>query len=152
MIRAIPLILILSLFLSGCAQETTAETTTAPIPPAGAVEIGNSAYYSITTQSEQSTQSSMTQTVTATAFVHQIYDPDFDPIATLTTVAAGSIDSQGQCTMTQTSGTLSEVNADDLTLSEHLSGNTGTLILYRSGMSVCHFQYRLHPDGTIEFL
>ena len=135
---------LLLLFLCGCGEEIPAETTAAPTFPAGAVQIGNSAYFCITTQSEQ--------TVTATAFVHQIFDPDGEPLVTLTTVAAGVLSNDGTCQMSKISGTLSEEQSQGITYSTHLSGDTGTIILYRSNISACHFQYRIHEDGTIEFL
>lgn len=144
---------LLLLFLCGCGEEIPAETTAAPTFPAGAVQIGNSTYFCITTQSEQSTQPSEDgQTVTATAFVHQIFDPDGEPLVTLTTVAAGVLSNDGTCQMSKISGTLSEEQSQGITYSTHLSSDTGTIILYRSNISACHFQYRIHEDGTIEFL
>ena len=145
------LLTMLLLTLSGCSQEIPQETTVPPTAPAGVEEIGNSSYYCTTEQSEQSSQLSGAQTVTATAFSHEIYDPDYEYIATLTAVAAGTI-SDDDCQITSINATLSEEQAEGLSISEHLSGDTGTVILYRNGISVCHFQYRLYDDGTAEFL
>ena len=131
-------------------EETSATAETAD--PLTVSEIGASSYYCITVESEETEQITEEDTIAkARAFSHKIYNPNYAYIGTLTTVAAGTADGES-CKMASVSGELSDEQMDGLTLSEHLSGDTGTVVLYLNQVSVCHFQYLLYPDGTVEFL
>lgn len=149
--KIIPLLWILIL-LFGCAAEPPEETT-ANTEPYLATEIGTSSYYCITGESKEQAVDSDTGTVTVKAFSHKIYNPNQEYVITLTTTVTGSCSAEeASAQVTKISGTLSDAQMDGFALSEHVSGDTGTIVVYLNGISVCHFQYRIYSDGNIEFI
>lgn len=150
--RIIFIILTLCLLLAGCGQAAE-ETTAATIESLPLEPIGASAFQCVTGESEAQLADSDGGTLFLKAFVHKIYDSEAEPTVTLTVSLAGTYGQEGgTAAFTEVSGSLTEAAAEDLTISEHLSGDTATVILYMSGVSVCHFQYRLSADGTISLL
>lgn len=146
------LLILTFLFLCGCsgeAPEEAAETA----ETINTSQIGSSAYSCVTGASEEQVETTETGTVKVKAFSHRIYNPNNDYVVTLTTVLTISCpDADGSQTLADVSGSLSDAQKDGFTISEHLAGDTGTIVLYLNQTSVCHFQYRLHSDGTIELL
>lgn len=143
------LLLLISALLCGCAADTAVET--AETAPADAVEIGASSYSCVTGESEAQEVTSDTGTVMAKAFSHRIYNSNNEYVVTLTTtVTFPAVESPTE--ITAVSGSLSDAQMEGFTISEHLAGDTGTVVLYLNQMSVCHFQYRLYADGTLELL
>lgn len=144
------LIFALLLFLCGCTTQQPQETT-ASTEAFAATEIGNSAYSCITGESEIQEVTSDGEAVMVKAFSHKIYDPDNEYVVTLTTAVTFPAE-EGVSEITAVSGSLSDAQADGFTVSEHLSGDTATIVVYRNQMSVCHFQYRVYSDGSVELL
>ena len=145
--KLIPLLLIF--LLCGCAAQPSEETA-ATIPTESLPEIGTSGYFCLTEELHEPTGS---ETVSCTVFRHKIYDPDRDPLLTLTVTVTGSYQTaENTASILNLSVTQTDETADGLSTSQHLSGDTATVILYRNQLSVCHFQYRISPDGTISLL
>ena len=142
------LLLTLTLFLCGCTKESPEEPSETAEAFA-ATEIGSSSYSCITEESETREVTTETGTVMVTALSHRIYNPNNKYVVTLTTTVTCASDYSGIRDIT---GTLSDAQSEGFTVSEHLVGDTGTVIVYLNGLSVCYFQYRLHADGTLEFL
>lgn len=150
--RILCIILASCFLLCGCGQaaEETAAATAASLP---LEPIGISAFQCITGQSDAQLTDSEGGTILVKAFVHKIYDSEDQPTVTLTVSLTGTYSQESDtAAITDVNGTLTEAAVEDLTISEHLSGDTATVVLYMSGVSVCHFQYRLASDGTIELL
>lgn len=148
----LPFALLLSL-LCGCASDSRDPAENVETAPAGAVEIGNSSYSCVTGESEKQSASSETGDVNVKAFAHQIYDPNNEYIVTLTATVTWPNPSDADTPkMEGISGSLSDAQIDGLTLSEHLAGDTGTIVVYLNQISICHFQYRLSSDGSVELL
>ena len=84
-------------------------------------------------------------------FTHKIVAPDGQDFAAITITVTGNI-AKGSGEFTHISTSLNEEIQDGLTVSEHISGQTATIVLYMNQISVCHFQYRLSTDGSIVFL
>ena len=150
MIKRILFLLALSLLLVGCGQQQAVEETTQPTYSAEfleAEEIGASGYLCVTGESGMEEAASRGTAVAVKAFSHRIYGPQGDYVLTLTTTVIVSADA-----VSSVSASLSDAQKDGFTTSEHVSKDTGTVILYLNQLSVCHFQYRLQEDGTISFL
>lgn len=143
--------LLIVLFLWGCGAEDTPEIM--QTMPAGAAEIGSSSYRCITGESEQTQQLSDGRTAKVKAFAHRIYNPNGEYVVTLTTAVTG-VYSPGEdaAEIVDVSHVLSDAKMDGVSVSGHFSGDTATVVVYLNKVSVCHFQYRLSPDGTLEFL
>ena len=108
-------------------------------------------YYS-NTESTQHMQTQNGDTVTsAITFAHSIYTSEQIHLADLAVTVKGVI-SPTNCTISHLSATLSEKQWDGLTVSEHITNDTATVILFLDQLSICHFQYRIFPDGNISFL
>lgn len=149
--KKIIILLISLLLLSGCSMDDSQNATEPPetLPP-GAVKIGISSYSCITGTSEKTVELSEDETAKVSSFAHMIYNPDNQYICTLSnTIVSVSPD---DAAISEVEASLSDMQIDGLTVSEHLSDNTATVIVYLNQMSVCHFQYRLSSDGTIEFI
>lgn len=116
-----------------------------------ATEIGTSTYTCVTTASEVTTQESPEGTIQSKTFSHNIYDAGGTFIATLHSDVTGILADES-ASITSISSNLSETAKSGMTLSEHISGNTATIIVYINNLSICYFQYRLHGDGTLELL
>ena len=84
-------------------------------------------------------------------FTHKIYTSEGSFLAKLTVTITGSV-SPSVCAIDHLSATLSEEQWDGLTTIELTSEDTATVILFQDQLSVCHFQYRIFPDGMIDFL
>lgn len=151
--KTILLLLTVSLlFLCACSADTSTETTEVlGTLPDGAAEIGTSSYSCVTGESIETQSLSETLTAVVKAFSHRIYDPDNEYVVTLTNTVIG-IYSSDAAKISSVSGTLSDAETEGFTVSEHVSGDTATVVLYLNNISVCHFQYRISPDGTLEFL
>lgn len=145
-LAALPLLFL----LCGCSSEVAENTTEASEPFIG-TEIGISEYSCITGESEMQEAVTENGTVMVKAFSHKIYDPMEEYMVTLTTVLTFPAGESGT-EFSSVSGSLSDAQAEGFTISEHVSGDTATIVLYRNQLSVCHLQYRIHKDGTIEFL
>lgn len=144
------LIMIL-LSLCGCGMDASQsnEDITETLP-AGAIKIGISSYSCITGTSEKTVQLSEAETARVSSFAHMIYDPNNKYICTLSnTIVSISPDN---ASISEVKASLSDTQIDGLSVSEHLSDNTATVIVYLNQMSVCHFQYKLSSDGIIEFV
>lgn len=148
--KKLAVLVLFALLLNGCASEAPGETTARTEGP-GATEIGTSSYSCVTGESE--TQQTITDsgTVWVKAFSHRVYDPNGEYVVTLTTTVIGTAE-DGTAVVSAIRGNLSDAQADGFTVSEHISGDTGTIVLYRNQMSVCHFQYRILSDGSVKFL
>ena len=116
---------------------------------------GDPAYltgYYYTTSNSELTKAEDPDTITSKkTFIHQVYDQDEQHFVTVTVSITGSISSENRV-ISHISTSLSDTQMDGMTISEHLSGETGTVVLYVNQISVCHFQYRLTPDGSIDCL
>ena len=96
--------------------------------------------YYYTTSNSELTKAEDPDTITSKkTFIHQVYDQDEQHFVTVTVSITGSISSENRV-------------ISHISISEHLSGETGTVVLYVNQISVCHFQYRLTPDGSIDCL
>lgn len=146
MLRKFLFPLLIIFLLSGCSdapKETTPENT----EYLAASEIGISGYSCITGESETQEANNLT----VRAFSHRIYNPNNDYIGTLTTTVTGSLaDAAPQINSIRAE--LSDQQIDGLTVSEHQSEDTGTVVLYLNQMSICHFQYRMQNDGQVNYL
>ena len=108
-------------------------------------------YRAVTTQSQIAQTQSGTKTVLSRTFTHKVYSPEGAYLATVTASVIGTI-TDSEAVITDLTAQLSDEQREGLTLSEHISGNTGTVVLYLNQISACHFQYRLSMDGTLKFL
>ena len=101
--------------------------------------------------------SEQSKTVTADAatikrtFTHKLYTPENNYLVTATITVTGMVSGDNK-TITHLSTSLSGNESEGLTISEHITEDTATVILYRNQFSVCHLQYRISQDGTIAFL
>lgn len=144
------LLLLISLVLCGCSGTEPEETTITETIPQDLVEIGNSDYYCI---AEEQMQPSGSDGIAAADFTHRIYNPNYDYIVTLNVSVNGSFDQEDDsATIASVTGVFSDEQIEGLSLSQHLSEDTATIVVYLNQISVCHFQYRLYPDGTIKVL
>ena len=84
-------------------------------------------------------------------FTHAVYTQDNQDFVTITVSVTGNI-SGAATAISHITTSLSEAAPDTLTISEHLSVETATVVLYVNQISVCHFQYRLSADGSIDHL
>ena len=84
-------------------------------------------------------------------FTHRIFTQQNQNLAVVTITVNGSI-SADNTEISHVSASLADEQMDGLTVSQHISGQTATVVLYVNQISVCHFQYRLLSDGNIEFL
>ena len=84
-------------------------------------------------------------------FTHEVYTQDDRDFVTVTVSVTGNISSKATA-ISHISTSLSNIQLDGLTVSEHISGETATVVLYVNQISVCHFQYRLTADGSIDHL
>lgn len=147
--KFLPAILVFFLLL-GCSAATE-EINPENTEYWAATQIGSSDYSCITGESETHETASAEGTVYVKAFAHKIYNSEKDYIVTLTTTITASATDSG-ITLSSITGDLTEAESDGLTVSEHISGDTGTVVLYWNQMSVCHFQYRVSSDGSFELL
>ena len=105
--------------------------------------------YHYTTKSSQLTKTENPDGITSRkTFIHEVYAQDDQNLVTITVTITGNNSSENS-TISHISTSLSEERLDSLNISEHLSGETATVILYVNQISVCHFQYRLSSDGSI---
>ena len=84
-------------------------------------------------------------------FTHRIFTQQNQNLAVVTVTVNGSI-SADNTEISHVSASLSDEQMDSLNISQHISGQTATVVLYVNQISVCHFQYRLLSDGDIELL
>ena len=84
-------------------------------------------------------------------FTHEVSTPENHLLAVITITVTGNI-SDDRLLISHISTSLSNEQQEGLTVSEHISGETATVVLYVNQISVCHFQYRLSTDGSIVFL
>ena len=84
-------------------------------------------------------------------FTHEVYTQDDRDFVTVTVNITGNIANDNIC-ISHISTSLSEDHPENLTVSEHLFRETATVILYINKISICHFQYRLTADGSIDHL
>ncbi|MBQ3192444.1 MAG: hypothetical protein IJB59_02610 [Oscillospiraceae bacterium] len=108
-------------------------------------------YRAVTTESLVSQTQNGSQTVLSRTFTHKIYGPDGAYLATLQSNVIANL-TDAEPSVTSVSAKLSDEQRDGLTLSEHVSGDTGTVVLYLNQISACHFQYRVDAEGTIAFV
>ena len=108
-------------------------------------------YHYTTTASQLTTAEDPDGITSRKTFIHEVYTQDNQDFVTVTVSITGNISSENS-TISHISTSLSEAQLDGLTISEHLSGETATVVLYVNQISVCHFQYRLSSDGTINCL
>ena len=118
---------------------TAAEPVEDPIPASG---------YTCTTDSGELT---ITEGTARRTFTHEVSAPENQTIAVITVTVTGNL-SDDSCAISHISTFLSEEAQNGLTVSEHVSGETATVVLYVNQISVCHFQYRLSADGFIDHL
>ena len=149
-------LLLALLLLCGCSSESSRDNTVIPENlPSGAepVKIGSSSYSCVTGTSENNRQISESETANVKAYAHVIYNPSNEYIVTLTTTfVCSSTDGGNRFEIMEISASLSDAQIDGLTISEHRSDDTATIVLYLNQMSICYFQYRLSSDGTIEII
>jgi hypothetical protein len=108
--------------------------------------------YTYTTASGELTTSEHPEGISSRrTFTHKVYIQENQALAVISVTVSGNI-SDDSLTITHISTSLSEEVQDGLTVSEHISGETATVVLYVNQISVCHFQYRLSQDGSIDFL
>ena len=140
-------------FMTGCTAKPEPTSQTLPPFPADAVEIGTSGYYCITGESEAVDVIGSEDTQRVQVFAHQVFDPQGEYIVTLTATVTGEHSpEEDTAAVTRISASLTNAAIEGVTTSEHISKNTATVVLYWNQTSICHFQYRLYPDGTLEFL
>ena len=120
---------------------TMAETGEDLIPIAGYT-------YTTTDEDLSSTEGPDGSTIKRT-FTHAVFAPDGSKLTTVTVTVSGNI-SNDSSSISHISTSLSEEQSNVLTISEHLSRETATVVLYVNQISVCHFQYRLSPEGSID--
>ena len=84
-------------------------------------------------------------------FLHNIYTSEEHDIADLHVTVTASVTPSG-CTISHISTSLSNQQWDGLTVSDLTAADTATVILFQDQLSICHFQYRISPDGEIEYL
>ena len=154
--RIIAVFCLILLVLAGCilvrfyhrvsdvyaAAEST-ETAEELIPISG--------YTSTTTGGEFTASEGPDGSTVRRTFTHEVYTPENQTLAVINVTVTGNISSDSY-TVSHISTSLSEESQDGLTVSEHVSGETATVVLYVNQISVCHFQYRLSSDGSIDFL
>ena len=108
-------------------------------------------YHYTTTASPLTTDEDPDGIASRKTFIHQVYDQEKEHFVTVTVSITGNISTENS-TISHISTSLSEAQLDGLTISEHLSGETATVVLYVNQISVCHFLYRLSADGAIDHL
>ena len=108
-------------------------------------------YHYTTTASQLTTTEDPNGIASRKIFIHEVYTQDDQDFVTVTVSITGNISTKNS-TISHISTSLSEAQLDGLTISEHLSGETATVILYVNQISVCHFQYRQSADGSIDCL
>ena len=84
-------------------------------------------------------------------FTHEVSTTENQPLAVVTITVTGNFSDNGLI-ISHISTSLFDEHQEGLTVSEHISGETATVVLYVNQISVCHFQYRLSTDGSIVFL
>ena len=84
-------------------------------------------------------------------FTHKIYDPSGELIAELETTFVGNIDTDS-ASATSVNAAFTKEYRSGLTLSQHCSSDTGTVIVYSNQSCFYYFQYRISTNGTIELL
>ena len=108
--------------------------------------------YTYTTESSELVRSENSEGNTAKrTFTHTVFTPENNALAVLTITVTGNT-SADSFTISHISTSLSQQHQEGLTVSEHISGETATVVLYLNQISVCHFQYRLSTDGSIIIL
>lgn len=108
--------------------------------------------YHYTTTAAQLTKSEDPEGKTSRrTFTHAVFTPDEQDLATVTVTVSGALSGE-RSGISHISTSLTEEEMDGLTISEHISGQTATIVLYMNQISVCHFQYRLASDGSIDSL
>lgn len=110
-----------------------------------------SGYRCTTTESQLSETQNGSKTVLSKTFTHKIYDPSGEYLAELETTFIGSIDAS-TASATSVSAVFIEEQRSGLTLSQHCSGDTGTVIVYLNQSGFYYFQYRISINGIIELL
>ena len=135
------------------SHEEAVTVPTSPNLPEDALPIGASGYFCVTGVSDAVDAIGTDGTRRVQVFAHRIYDPEGEYIVTLTSTVVG-IHSQEEDTASilEITGQLTDAAAEGFDLSNHISKNTATAVLYWNCQSVCHIQYRLYPNGTIDIL
>ena len=108
-------------------------------------------YHYTTTASQLTTAEDPDGITSRKTFIHEIYTQDNQDFVTVTVSITGNI-ANDNIGISHISTSLSEDHPENLTVSEHLFGETATVILYINKISICHFQYRLSADGSIDHL
>ena len=108
-------------------------------------------FHYTTTNSQLTTSEDPDGTTSRRTFTHTVYTQDDRDFITVTVNITGNIASDN-IDISHISTSLSEDHPENLTVSEHLFGETATVILYINQISICHFQYRLSADGSIDHL
>ena len=129
--------------LSSPNPEEVAEAMTGDELPGG--------YRVITATSQLSKSTSGSKSVCSRTFTHKVFSPAGVYLVTLEVSVTGEAEGES-VSIASVNPQFSDEQTDGLTLSQHLSGDTGTVVLYRNQVSVCHFQYRLSSDGMLDFL
>jgi hypothetical protein len=125
------------------ALSGSTETAEEQIPIAG---------YTCSTTSGDLSRSEDSDNCTAKrTFTHEVYTPDGDHLTTVAVTVTGSISSDSFA-ISHISTSLAKEANPVLTVSEHLSDETATVVLYLNQISICHFQYRLSSDGSVDYL
>ena len=108
--------------------------------------------YHHTTTASQLTKTEDPDGVTSRkTFIHEVFTQDNQDVVTVTVSITGNISTENR-NISHISTSLSEEQLNGLTFSEHLSGEAATVVLYVNQISICHFQYRLTSDGSIDCL
>lgn len=108
-------------------------------------------YHYATTASEITQTEDPDGTTSRRTFTHKVYTQDNQDFVTITVNITGNITSDS-IDISHISTSLSGDHPENLTVSEHLFGETATVILYINQISICHFQYRLTANGSIDHL
>lgn len=110
-----------------------------------------SGYRCTTTESQLTETQNGSETNLTKIFTHKIYDPSGECLAEVETTFIGNIDA-GTASATSVSAVFIKEQRSGLTLSQHCSSDTGTVIIYLNQSGIYYFQYRISTDGTIELL
>lgn len=110
-----------------------------------------SGYRCTTTESQLTETQNGSKTSLSKTFTHKIYDPSGEQIAELETTFVGNIDTDS-ASATSVNATFTKEYRSGLTLSQHCSNDTGTVIVYLNQSGFYYFQYRISTNGTIELL
>ena len=108
-------------------------------------------YHCTTDNSELSLTKNGDFIASSITFTHSVSTAEGNKLTDLTVAVNGSV-SPAESSITHISAQLSDQQWDGLTVSELTTADTATVILFQDQLSICHFQYRIFPDGRIKFL